>query len=167
MSIQQAVVDWDGKSADDLTAVYDQFGDEPAFLSDMISLISGVSCQKGASWLLKRYVEDHGSLCVSDANQIYELLKGIAHWETKLHLLQCMPYLPITKSYVKRVEFFLRECLVDQNKFVRAWAYNGFYELALQHVEYQPETKQLLEMAMQNEAASVKARVRNIMKQGF
>lgn len=167
MKIEETIKDWDGKSVDDMTAVYDHWGDDPAFLSKIISLISEDACQKGASWLLKRYVEDHGCLSSKESNQIYRLLKKLDHWETKLHLLQCMPYLPIAKSHVKRVESFLRVCLVDQNKFVRAWAYNGFYELALQHSQFQSEAKQLMEKAMQDEAASVKARIRNIMKQGF
>ena len=62
---------------------------------------------------------------------------------------------------------FLRNCLVDNNKFVRAWAYNGFYELAVQYPEYEKETKQFFEMAMRDEAPSVKSRIRNIMKKGF
>ncbi len=61
----------------------------------------------------------------------------------------------------------MRKCLEDDNKFVRAWAYNGFYELAKQYPEYRTEAGQLFEMALRDEAASVKARVRNVMKQGF
>jgi len=62
------------------------------------------------------------------------------------------------------VEIFLRVCLLDNNKFVRAWAYKGFYELA---VQYPKETRQFFEMAMRDEAPSVKSRIRNIMKKGF
>lgn len=62
---------------------------------------------------------------------------------------------------------FLRNCLISDNKFVRAWAYNGFYELALQYPAYKTEVKKFLDMAMKDEAASVKARVRNILKRGF
>jgi hypothetical protein len=59
---------------------------------------------------------------------------------------------------------FLRTCLADENKFVRAWAYNGFYLLSQQYPEYQQETEQFFAMAMRDEAASVKARIRNILK---
>ena len=51
-----------------------------------------------------------------------------------------------------------------QEKFVRAWAYNGFYLLAVQHGEYEAEARQLLTMALRDEPASVKARVRNVLK---
>ncbi len=73
--------------------------------------------------------------------------------------------MPISKTDKKKVEGFLRECLIDNNKFVRAWAYNGFNELSIQYNEYRQETEQFFEMAMRNEAPSVRSRIRNIMKQ--
>jgi len=98
---------------------------------------------------------------------VFKLLPQFGHWETKLHILQCIPFLQIAKTEKKEVEAFLRKCLVDNNKFVRAWAYNGFYEISVQYPEYRNETKQFFDMAMRDEAPSVKARIRNIMKMGF
>ncbi|MCP4400146.1 MAG: hypothetical protein GY801_22915 [bacterium] len=74
--------------------------------------------------------------------------------------------MPIEKSHANGVCAFLKACLVDRHKFVKAWAYNGLYELATQHREYTEETQQLFDMAMRDEATSVKARIRNIMKKG-
>ena len=82
-------------------------------------------------------------------------------------MLQCIPFMPIAKKNINVVYNFLRWTLTDQNKFVRAWSYNGFYELSKQHPEYLDETKQYFEMAMRDEAPSVKARIRNILKKGF
>ncbi|WP_448250543.1 hypothetical protein [Thalassotalea agariperforans] len=75
--------------------------------------------------------------------------------------------MPITDAYSRSVYNFLIITLTDQNKFVRAWTYNGLYELSKQHPEYIKEAKQFFEMAMRDEAPSVKARIRNIMKKGF
>jgi len=72
--------------------------------------------------------------------------------------------IPIQKQDKKSVENFLRKTLYNSNKFVRAWTYNGFYLLAKQHPEYHDETEALLESAIKNEAPSVKARIRNILK---
>jgi hypothetical protein len=65
------------------------------------------------------------------------------------------------------LERFVRIKLSDPNKFVRAWAYKGFYELAKAFPEYQTEASQFFEMAMRDEPASVKTRVGKILKQGF
>ena len=79
-----------------------------------------------------------------------------------MHAIHAIP-----RTHKKNVETFLRECLVNDTKFVRAWAYSGLYELAFQYPEYKEEAKQLFEMAMRDEPASVKSRIRKVMKEGF
>ncbi len=167
MSLKQDIAAWNGKSAADINVIYNRHLHDPSFISDIIILIEQVPLQKGATWLLKKHLETDGTLESKDVKRIYELLPKLEHWETKLHILQCIPFMPIANSEKKNVELFLRNCLVDGKKLVRAWAYNGFYELSVQHQAYQAETKQILETAMKDEAASVKARIRNITKKGF
>ena len=165
--MQKQIAAWDGKSAQGIDAIYQRYCDKATFVSDIIRFLQQVPLQKGASWLLKKYLETGGELNPADIKKIYILLRHIEHWESQLHILQCIPYMPISKGDKTKVELFLRTCLADSNKFVRTWAYNGFYQLAIQYPEYQEETKLFFEMAMRDEAASVKARIRNIMKKGF
>ena len=87
-----------------------------------------------------------------------------AHWECKLHVLQCLPYLEIPESESASLERFLDACLESDNKFVRAWAYNGFSELSLRFPRYRERVDGLLARAATSEAASVRARIRNILK---
>jgi len=57
---------------------------------------------------------------------------------------------------------------LDEAKFVRAWAYGGFRELAAQHPKYQPEVSRTLEGALATEtAASVLVQIRRARKRGF
>lgn len=81
--------------------------------------------------------------------------------------LQSVEYLPIAADDGKLFEQFLRIAITDNNKFVRAWAYNGFYLLAKQYDEYRVEVEQFFNMAMNDEVPSVKALIRNILKTGF
>jgi hypothetical protein len=53
--------------------------------------------------------------------------------------------------------------LQEENKFVRAWAYHGLYELAKQFGD-SDNVIPLVMKGMNDEAASVRARVRNILK---
>jgi len=103
----------------------------------------------------------------SQIKKLFCALPEMEYWESRLHLLQCLPFMPIEKPEVKIVEKFLRKTLADHNKFVRAWAYNGFHVLAAQYPEYRGEMQQFFEMAMRDEVASVRARIRNIMKTNF
>ena len=167
VDIDNAIAGWDGKSAADIEKIYRRYRHEPSFSRDIVSLAGREARQRGASWLLKRYLEDGGQLDKKSANTLYTLLESVGDWQTKLHVLQSIPYLPIDKRRAPRLHRCLQLCLADDNKFVRAWAYNGFYELAVKHREYAAQTRQFFDMAMKDEAASVKARIRNLLKKGF
>lgn len=167
MSIEQAIAGWDGKSASDIKAVYDAYHTQSGFPDTMIVLSTNSAYEKGATWLLKAWLEAGNKLEPTQIQEIYNLLNNLEHWEAKLHVLQSIPFMPIRESEREKVYNFLRVTLTDPNKFVRAWSYHGFYELSTQHSQYLNETKQLFEVAMRNEAASVKARIRNIIKKGF
>lgn len=164
MELEQEIASWNKKSADDILEIYGRHASSPSFIPDLIPLIAQEATQSGATWLLKQYFEDGNRLAQADINTVYQSLPQLEEWEAKLHILQSIPYMPIPASEAARVHSFLHQCVTDTKKFVRAWAYNGFDELATQHQEFAAETEQLLESALQDEATSVKARVRNILK---
>ncbi len=167
MSLELAITAWDGRSADHLEAVYLRHAGDSGFAARLIELSGRIELQSGATWLLKRHLERGGRLGVSEVADLFAQAPDLQTWEARLHLLQAMQYLRIPDTERQQLEAFVRHCLTDSNKFVRAWAYNGIYELARQYPQYRKEAKQLFEMAMRDEAASVKARIRNIMRQGF
>ncbi len=167
MSLDQEIAAWDGKSADDIAAVYSRHHGQPAFVDSLVEFSKEPAYQKGATWLLKRWFESGNSLDSQQITTVYSSLQALEDWESRLHLLQCIPHMPIEKPMKPKVEFFLRASLTDSNKFVRAWAYNGFYELALQYPEYVDEVQAIFDLALRDEAASVKARIRNIQKKGW
>ncbi len=167
MHIEQEIASWDGKSADDIKAIYDAHNAESNFSETIIALSLTEACEKGATWLLKAWLEAGNELELPQVEKVYGSLDQLKHWEAKLHALQSIPFMPITDKASGNLYAFLRSTLTDPNKFVRAWSYNGFYELSRQHSKYIDETKQYFEMAMRDEAPSVKARIRNAMKKGF
>ncbi|AJQ94826.1 hypothetical Protein YC6258_02788 [Gynuella sunshinyii YC6258] len=167
MSITQALERWDEKSADDISNIYHRYSQTDSFMPDLIELCGHARFEKGTTWLLKHHLEKQYPLDAHHITTLYKLAPKFESWEAKLHVLQSMPYMPIDQSEKSTVEFFLRDCLMDTNKFIRAWAYNGFYELAVQYPEHKDETRLFFEMAMKDEAPSVKARIRNILKKGF
>lgn len=167
MSLQLAMRQWDGKSADDIAQIYQQYAEQNNFKHDCLVAIDDESLQVAATWLLKHAMEQGERLSEAECLSYYGLIGELKNWESNLHFLQSMPFMPIDKTVENNVVEFLRDKLMDSNKFVRAWAYNGFYELSLQYPEYRKETEQFFEMAMRDEVASVKARIRNILKKGF
>jgi hypothetical protein len=61
----------------------------------------------------------------------------------------------------------LRKCLIDENKLIKALAYNGFILLSIQHSKYSEKTKQFFQVAMKDEAPLVNDKIMNIMKKDF
>ncbi|WCN09010.1 hypothetical protein [Marinomonas mediterranea] len=167
MNIEQAIALWDGKSADDIKAIYDAYNAENGFADSVITLSLTQGSEIGATWLLKAWLEEGNRLAHSQISKIYRSLNQLKHWEAKLHVLQSISFMPIADTDDTMVYNFLMHSLSDKNKFVRAWSYNGLYELSKQHSVYKNETQQFFEIALRDEAPSVKARIRNIMKAGF
>ena len=167
MSLQQDLAQWDGKSAVAITAVYTTHHQTDNFIPVLIASLADPVAQKGGSWCLKKHLETAGTLTPAQIDQIYGSLPQLDNWETKLHLLQSVPYLPISPKQEKVVESFIRQNIISDKKFVRAWAYYGLYELAVQYPNYQQETEQVLTDAMQTESGSVQARIRQALKKGF
>ncbi|MCB0082961.1 MAG: hypothetical protein KDE47_18605 [Caldilineaceae bacterium] len=120
--------------------------------------------QVAATWLLKRAHEQGAMISVQQAAAMITLLAQVTQWEAKLHLLQLFATVPIPPTHVDRAFATFLELTHDENKFVRAWAYNGLYHLATAVPVLQDEVAVLLLQAQQTEAASIRARIRNAVK---
>lgn len=163
MNFQHEIETWDGKTVAALDDLFARYGRETEFVATLIAYLEQPILQVGASWLIKKVAESDRAIPPNEVHAIYALLPQLEAWQTKLHILQSIPFLPISDNQKSAVEAFLRACLLDKNKFVRAWAYNGFYELARQHTDYHDEMMALFDRALHEEAASVKARIRNLL----
>lgn len=164
MSLEQDLRNWDQKSASDIGAIYEEHCADASFIADLVQLAAQPDLETGATWLLKHHLEQGKGLDSKAVSGLFALAPDFSSWHARLHFLQCLPFLPISTEYKTDLEKFLRDCLMDRNKFVRAWAYNGFHEMSLRHPEYETESRQLIAMALRDEAPSVKARIRQILK---
>ena len=159
---------WGDRSSEDLNELYALVADQAEFENRLIDSLNGdEEIHRIATWLIKHHLEQKHAFTSDQMSQVFDQLSHLKNWEAKLHVLQCLPHVDVPSNHKETVEDFIRSCLSEINKFVRAWAYNGFYELACQYPEMQAEAEALFEAASEDEAASVKARVRNIQKQGF
>ena len=113
---------------------------------------------------MKKHLEVGNSLSTAGCRAVFGSLSLQEHWESKLHILQCLPYLDIPEDDSVGLEKFLEACLKSDRKFVRAWAYNGFKELSIRFPRYREKVDGMLAQAIESESASVRARIRNILK---
>lgn len=165
MSVFSGEIDsWDGKSVAALQSTFERHRSEKDFVATILEHVAVMESQRAATWLLKRYVETGNSLSAVDCQAVLGVLSDQDHWESKLHILQCLPYLDIREEDCTGLEEFLDACIKSERKFVRAWAYNGFNVLAMHFPRYRKEVDDMLTRAVESEAASVRARIRNILQ---
>lgn len=163
-ALSEEMGSWDGKSAAALQSTYERHSAEEGFVATILAHIADVELQRAATWLLKQHLETGNSLTAPACRTIFGALSVQEHWESKLHMLQCLPYLEIPEDGRAGLERFLEVCLESDNKFVRAWAYNGFNELSLRFPRCREKVDVMLARANVSEAASVRARIRSILK---
>ena len=163
-TLSEEIASWDGRSVAVLGSIYERHSGEEGFVANILADISDVELQRAATWLLKNYLEEGNSLSTAGCRAILGSLSVQEHWESKLHVLQCLPYLEIPESDSIDLENFLDACLESDRKFVRAWAYNGFNELALRFPRHREKVDGMLARAGESESAAVRARIRNIRK---
>ncbi len=157
---------FDGKHTDVLERLA---GELPRGEESLRRLLVAVECdevpvQVAATWLLKRW-HDEGEPCVADATgELCRLLRGATHWEVRLHLLQLLSTATVPPRSRATLKKTLLPLTADDNKLVRAWAYSALAQLADQQPRFQTEVRTLLEAAGEDEAASVRARIRQVRK---
>lgn len=167
MNLDAKIAVWDGKSKDDIEAIFQSEHHSPGFINTLIQLAANAKLSKGSTWLLKHHTDQKGIFEPDQVSRLYSLCDLLTDWQSKLHLLQMIAVMPVQHADKTKLEYFLRRCLDDDNKFVRAWAYNGLYWLAETYSEYREEVTSFFELAMHDEPASVKARVRKLLVKGF
>jgi hypothetical protein len=158
------LLSWDSRSADQINEIYDRQITDTQFIEHLLNSLEKPALQSGATWLLKKHLTDKHKLDTHQVSRVFKTAPQLQGWQARLHLLQSISYLVIDNKEKGTVERFLRDCLQDSNKLVRAWAYSGFYELALQYPEYRRETLHFMQLASTDEPASVQARIRQIRK---
>lgn len=167
MSLVEDLAQWDGKHVADLETTFQRRNDEPDFLSTIVGLLAEPELQRAATWLLKRWKAFGGVFPLDESRSIVAGLDHLVGWESQLHVLQFLDVLPLEPSDLPRVERFVSACLQSPHTFVRAWSYSGLCTLARLDPQYRPEAERLLTLGEQDAAASVRARLRREVKQGW
>lgn len=155
---------WDGRSTAALQSIHERHSVEEDFVAAILVHLADANLQWGATWLLKRHLELGNPLSAPECRSILGSLSAQQDWESKLHLLQCLPHLTIAHEDRAGLERFLEACVRSDRKFVRAWAYSGYNELALRFPQYREAVDGMLARAAASESASVRARIRNLRK---
>ena len=134
------------------------------FLRRLLDCCEDLQLEQQASWLLKRFLESGGAATHDDAEKILRRLESVSSWQSQLHFLQSFRHLNIPQAASHRCLQTLRRLACHRRNFVRAWAYDALAALAEQHQDCRDAAMELIHSAHADEAPSVQARLRNILK---
>lgn len=165
MALPDDLIDYDGTTVALLEVLADRYRDDQASLRLTIDLLSSAEghTATGATWLLRRWLEEGAKLGSSEVDAIAEQLGSIpTHW-ARLHLCQSISLIEIGNATKARFFDFLAAAVESERPFLRAWGTDGLVRLASQHEEYSDDARQAVERALADTSASVRARARRIV----
>ncbi len=166
LDVKKTFESYDGKSVDPFRSVAEMLPATPGVLKELTGMAAGGSdaVEVGSTWVIKKLLEDGVDPPASTGSRIVRLLGTLRSNDAILHVLQALPYLSLNQRDRTTLHSMLKPLVSTDNKFVRAWAYNGYAVLAKGDSAYRKETLKLFERAMKQESAAVKARIRNASK---
>ena len=161
-ALTQALFDFDGKSTAPLERFAAAYSADASLLAELCDFAAGDdrNVQAAATWLLKRFGAGGAQLSPSQSETLLNLLMQDAGWLSHLHVLQMMDSLLVPSSLAEPLMDALAAGAAGANAFIRAWSVHGAAALADQHPAYRDRALDLLAAAEQDDAASVRARIR-------
>ncbi len=161
-NLRQELTTYDGRSPTILSEISVRYRDQPNFLSDLVRLAVDENplISEGATWMLKAELEA-GQVCSpQDVKRLVVGLKGVTAWQAQLHICQSIKHITVPQELALELERWLSALLDAPRPFLRAWALDAVCQLR----GASPKTKALLAQMETDDAASVRARVRNLKR---
>ena len=169
LDLESELAAYDGKHKDRLEALAAKLCPDAPTIRDLTALAQrdDAKLQAGATWLFKHLHDQGFTFSAKQSDALLALLETAGHWEARLQLLQILPALTIPKAHKTPLYRLLLggDYLQSPNKFLRAWTYNALAVLADRFPDLRKAVAPLLAAAQEDEAASVRARLRAVVKE--
>lgn len=150
---------------DSLLNLYDKYSKDKEFVDTLFNtLAEKEEATHVICWLLKRYTEDEGVLSPSQVHQLTSFFADSRDWQSELMFLQLLPNINLTDNDYENVDKLVKRSIGADNKFIKAWAYQGMYELVKLNPGLVGELEFYCEKALKTEEGAVAARVRKIKR---
>lgn len=162
--LREQISEFDGRSTTILGEAEARHKNDADYLESLIALTSDPANEvsSGATWLLKSFLEGGGSLSDVETTSLMRQLDNVTVWDAQLHICQSARYLSLNGSDAAVFALWLEPLLAHRRPFVRAWSVDALCRVAVQSPKYKKDAQDAIAAASEDDAASVRARVRNI-----
>lgn len=162
-----ALRDYDGRDTKYLQALADKHAASSDYVDCLISCfdLEPSSIADGATWLFLAWLRGGGGeneLASPQVDAILAKLPALTSWGAQLHICQSARLFPIDADQALVLAEWLRPLLAAKKPFVRAWSLDAFLHVCALLPSHAGEGRMALEAGLNDPAASVRARARNL-----
>lgn len=164
-NLQTALERYDGKSVQYLGQLQAEFESDPDYVGGLITALtqSRENVANGASWLLLDHLNRGKKLSAEQSEQVAKSVPSLMNWPEQLHCAQMIRHLELDKSLAKIVMREMETLQSHNRPFLRAWSLDAIWHIAQSHDEFKDRAFAAIERAKEDNAASVRARVKNLI----
>ncbi len=162
--VRAGLSEYDGKTVAILKTLEARFSSDANYINDLIDLLADVepAMSDGSTWLLKSWLENGGELSKSQTKRLTDLISTLQSWVAQLHICQSIGCLRLDEAQARKLVVWLTPLLSHRRPFLRAWSLDALCAVGEAHSHYWDKARSALQAAQNDEAASVRARVRKL-----
>jgi len=144
---------------------FEKHGSDKTFVDLLLPVMYEENMQIVVSRLILKYLKNRGELTHKQLDYILDNLLRLEHWVPILYHLQMLDYIekPSQKKLIL-IDDFIRKQLTNENKYVKAWAFQAFSRLSHFEPGFREELILLCQESYHKNSAAVQARIRSIFK---
>lgn len=159
------LLNWDKKHKDYLIKFYLNEVESQDFINDLIEWsYSNHQILTATTWLIKHHIDNKNQLNNEQKNRILKFLDLTNEWDAKLHIYQILPKIKIDDNNAKYLEAIIYKDLNSDNKFLKAAAFEAYFEIVKILKDLENEFISICQNSLEKESASVKVKIRRILK---
>jgi len=155
---------FDGKAISLLSETAAEFGMGPQVIDLLIALSPDPDSNvaTGATWLLKAHLDQNNTFSQAQTTALIAAAPKIQPWQAQLHICQMISRLDSSAQDTAQLADWLSPLLSHSRPFLRAWSLDALLGLASRAPSLVTMAQQAHRYALEDEAASVRARARNL-----
>lgn len=165
--LRDALLEFDGKALSYLSETSLKFRSDPDYFAALVALAGDRTAHidSGATWLLKDYLDQGGRLAPDLVQPFLRQLIADPSWGAALHILQSVRRLDLHQVSDSAVFETISAYTAHARPFLRAWAVDAMWRMAQTFAGFETRARHAMDAALNDPAASVRARARQLLKE--
>ena len=159
-----ALRNYDGRDTQYLQAIAERFAASQGYVDGLFACMESPTTRvvDGATWLILAVIRSGVELTIEQTTALIGKASFLTSWAAQLHVCQSVRLLPIDADLALMLAEWLRPLLSSKKPFVRAWSLDAFVHVCALLPFHAGEGCMALEAGLNDPAASVRARARNL-----